>query len=139
VQQRHGEPAADEHPNQPNLAGDFKLVIRTVSAGTEQVLPLPPPVKRGGLFSPISSVVGLGQREPGRLGGDLFISRACCAGVPVRNTSRLMWEVTPAGALVHQVAIGYPNLEHVSLAATGSCTWLATICTCRRTGTRRPS
>jgi len=50
--------------------------------------------------------------------GNLFISRACCAGVPVHNTSRLMWEVTPGGNLVHEVAIGYPNLEHVSLAAT---------------------
>ena len=50
--------------------------------------------------------------------GNLFISRACCGGVPVRNTSRLMWEVTPGGDLVHQVAIGYPNLEHVSLAAS---------------------
>jgi hypothetical protein len=54
--------------------------------------------------------------------GNLFISRACCAGFPVHNTSRLMWEVTPAGTLVHQVAIGYPNLEHVSLAASGG--WL---------------
>lgn len=50
--------------------------------------------------------------------GNLFVSRACCGGVPVRNTSRLMWEVTPGGDLVHQVAIGYPNLEHVSLAAS---------------------
>lgn len=50
--------------------------------------------------------------------GNLFISRACCGGVPIQNTSRLMWEVTPGGALVHEVAIGFPNLDHVSLAAT---------------------
>jgi hypothetical protein len=49
--------------------------------------------------------------------GNLFISRACCGGVPIQNTSRLMWEVTQGGALVHEVAIGYPNLEHLSLAA----------------------
>ena len=52
--------------------------------------------------------------------GNLFISRACCGGVPIHNTSRLMWEVTPGGSLVHQVAIGYPDLEHVSLAATAT-------------------
>lgn len=56
--------------------------------------------------------------------GNLFVSRACCAGVPVRNTSRLMWEVTTAGSLVHQVAIGYPNLDHVSLDASANGKWL---------------
>jgi hypothetical protein len=56
--------------------------------------------------------------------GDLFVSSACCAGVPVRNTSRLMWEVTTAGALVHQVAIGYPNLDHVSLDVSSDGNWL---------------
>lgn len=57
-------------------------------------------------------------------GGDLFVSRACCAGFPPRNTSRLMWEVNPAGALVHQVAIGYPSLEHTSLDASATGGWL---------------
>jgi hypothetical protein len=56
--------------------------------------------------------------------GDLFVSRACCAGVPVHNTSRLMWEVTTSGAFVHQVAIGYPNLEHSSLDASSDGRWL---------------
>ena len=56
--------------------------------------------------------------------GDLFVSRACCAGVPVRNTSRLMWEVTTAGALVHQVAVGYPSLDHTSLAVSPDGNWL---------------
>jgi WD40-like Beta Propeller Repeat len=56
--------------------------------------------------------------------GDLFISRACCAGIPVRNTSRLMWEVTTGGALVHQVAIGYPNLDHTSLDVSTNGDWL---------------
>ena len=56
--------------------------------------------------------------------GDLFVSRACCAGVPVRNTSRLLWEVTPGGTLIHQVAIGYPNLDHDSLSVSADGDWL---------------
>jgi len=57
-------------------------------------------------------------------GGDLFVSRACCAGIPPRNTSRLMWEVSTAGALVHQVAIGFPNLDHTSLDVSADGNWL---------------
>ena len=56
--------------------------------------------------------------------GNLFVSRACCAGVPVRNISRLMWEVTTSGAFVHQVAIGYPNLDHTSLDVSAAGDWL---------------
>jgi hypothetical protein len=56
--------------------------------------------------------------------GNLFVSRACCAGFPAHNTSRLMWEVSPSGGLVHQVAVGYPNLEHTSLAASPDGRWL---------------
>ena len=56
--------------------------------------------------------------------GDLFVSRACCAGDPVHNTSRLMWEVTVAGALVHQVAVGYVSLEHTSLDVSSDGGWL---------------
>jgi WD40-like Beta Propeller Repeat len=56
--------------------------------------------------------------------GNLFISRACCGGVPVHNTSRLMWEVTTTGAFVHQVALGYPALEHISLAVSPTGQWL---------------
>ncbi len=56
--------------------------------------------------------------------GDLFISRACCGGIPTHNTSRLMWEVSSNGALVHQVAIGFPNLDHVSLAVSSDGSWL---------------
>ena len=44
--------------------------------------------------------------------GNLFVSRACCAGEPARNVSKLMWEITPAGVLKHQVAIGFPGLDH---------------------------
>jgi hypothetical protein len=56
--------------------------------------------------------------------GNLFISRACCGGVPPKNLSRLMWEVTPAGAFVHQVAIGYPSLDHDSLDVSTNGQWL---------------
>ena len=56
--------------------------------------------------------------------GALFVSRACCGGVPVRNTSRLMWEVNSSGVLVHQVAIGFANLDHTSLDANTSGHWL---------------
>ena len=56
--------------------------------------------------------------------GELFVSRACCAGVPVRNVSRLMWEVSTSGALRHLVAIGFPALEHTSLAVNRSGKWL---------------
>jgi hypothetical protein len=56
--------------------------------------------------------------------GNLFVSRACCGGVPERNTSRLMWEVNPAGVLVHQVAIGFATLDHDSLDASPDGGWL---------------
>lgn len=56
--------------------------------------------------------------------GNLFVSRACCAGVPVRNRSKLMWEVTTAGRLRHLVAIGFPALQHTSLAVNRSGKWL---------------
>jgi dipeptidyl aminopeptidase/acylaminoacyl peptidase len=56
--------------------------------------------------------------------GNLFVSRACCGGFPVNNTSRLMWEVDTSGALVHQVAIGYVNLDHTSLDVSPDGNWL---------------
>jgi len=56
--------------------------------------------------------------------GNLFVSRACCGGFPMNNTSRLMWEVNTSGALVHQVAIGYVNLDHTSLDVSPDGNWL---------------
>lgn len=56
--------------------------------------------------------------------GDLFVSRACCGGDPVVNSSRLMWEVNTSGALVHQVAIGFANLDHTSLDVSPDGQWL---------------
>jgi hypothetical protein len=56
--------------------------------------------------------------------GNLFVSRACCAGVPIRNTSRLMQEVSTSGHLVHQVAVGYATLEHTSLDVSPDGDWL---------------
>ncbi len=165
-------------PDTPNLAPLYKLVIRTMSTGAEQILPLPPQVRKGGLPSPISHlswaadstrlavstsavqdnegwnvwivdtsvakyyvqpgpgvtfVPVTGSPAPHRsylregifLPDDkLFISRACCGGVPIHNTSRLMWVVDLSGNLVHQVAIGFAGLEHYSLAADPSGRWL---------------
>src|SRR5262249_22821867 len=56
--------------------------------------------------------------------GNLFISRACCGGFPIRNTSRLMWEVTPNGSMTHQVAIGFPDMDHLSLDVSADGNWL---------------
>lgn len=56
--------------------------------------------------------------------GNLFVSRACCAGDPVRNRSKLMWEVTTTGRFRHLVAIGFPALQHTSLAVNRSGKWL---------------
>jgi hypothetical protein len=56
--------------------------------------------------------------------GDLFVSRACCAGTPPQNTSQLLWEVNTTGVLVHQVAIGFANLVHGSLDVSSDGQWL---------------
>jgi WD40-like Beta Propeller Repeat len=56
--------------------------------------------------------------------GNLFVSRACCGGVPVQNTSKLMWEVDTSGALVHQVAVGFAKLDHTSLDVSPDGNWL---------------
>jgi len=56
--------------------------------------------------------------------GNLFVSRACCGGFPVNNTSRLMWEVNTSGVLVHQVALGFANLDHTSLDVSPDSNWL---------------
>jgi hypothetical protein len=56
--------------------------------------------------------------------GNLFVSRACGGGEPETSTSRLMWEVSPAGTLVHQVAIGFADLDHDSLDASPDGAWL---------------
>jgi len=71
--------------------------------------------------APLQSYLREGVYMPN---GDLFVSRACCGGFPMHNTSRLMWEVTVGGALVHQVAIGFPNLDHVSLDVSSDGNWL---------------
>lgn len=56
--------------------------------------------------------------------GNLFVSRACCGGFPVQNTSRLMWEVNTSGVLVHQVALGFASLDHTSLDVSPDGNWL---------------
>lgn len=59
--------------------------------------------------------------------GNLFVNRVCCSGIQPgapATTSSLLWEVTPAGTLVHQVAIGFTNRDHTSLDADSSGRWL---------------
>jgi hypothetical protein len=164
-------------PHTGDLTSQYKLVVRTLSGGSQVTYPMLAPGQSSGLPYPIShlswspdgthlavSISAAEDNEGWNLvildtataryylsgAGDisvpvtgqpsskdsylregvfmpdanLFISRACCAGVPVRNTSRLMWEVNTAGALVHQVAIGFANLDHTSLDASASGKWL---------------
>jgi hypothetical protein len=164
-------------PHTADLTSQYKLVVRTLSGGSQVTYPMLAPGQSSGLPYPIShlswspdgthlavsisaaednegwnlvildtataryylsgagdiSVPATGQPSTRdsylREGvfmpdGNLFVSRACCAGVPVRNTSRLMWEVNTAGTLVHQVAIGFANLDHTSLDASASGKWL---------------
>jgi hypothetical protein len=52
--------------------------------------------------------------------GNLFVNRVCCADIrPTgpRVASTLLWEVTATGTLVKQVAIGFTDRDHSSLAA----------------------
>jgi hypothetical protein len=52
--------------------------------------------------------------------GNLFVNRVCCEGIHPggpRVASTLLWEVTTSGALVKQVAIGFTDRDHTSLAA----------------------
>lgn len=51
--------------------------------------------------------------------GDLLVSRVCCAGVPVRTTFSVIWEVSASGTFVHPVAVGFTNRDHTSLDASG--------------------
>jgi WD40-like Beta Propeller Repeat len=164
-------------PSTTNLSALYRLVVRTLSTGSEVSFPMLPASQETGLPGPISHLswapdndrvaVSVSQIEDNEgwqvdivdttqaryymtgsgvtnvpvtghpdtaasylreavfmPDGDLFVSRACCAGIPVRNTSRLMWEVTTAGAFVHQVAIGFPNLDHTSLDVSPDGSWL---------------
>ena len=70
--------------------------------------------------------------------GDLFVSRACCGGVPMQNTSRLMWEVgtgrrarAPGRDRVRQP--GTTPASPPRQMAAGCSTWPGTTCTSRRT------
>jgi hypothetical protein len=165
-------------PAKASVAAQYKIVVRTLATGAEQVIGLPAQVERSQLLPPVGylswasngsalavsslpvadnegwnlSVLDLAtakyyagtaagitnipvtgsptpQRSYIREGiflpdGNFFISRACCGGVPIKNTSRLLQEVNVNGELVHQVAIGYPSLDHYSLASDSTGQWL---------------
>jgi len=165
-------------PARKSVADSYKIVVKTLSTGGEQIIGLPAQVLRSQLLPPVShlswspdnsalavstsavadnegwnlAVVVVGdakyyvgpnagvtdiplsggptpQRSYIREGiflpdGNFFISRACCGGVPIQNTSRLLWEINLNGELVHQVAIGYSSLDHYSLDADRTGKWL---------------
>jgi WD40-like Beta Propeller Repeat len=50
--------------------------------------------------------------------GSLFVGRLCCTGVPVKVTSTLLQEISGSGRLIRQVAVGYNDRDHTSLAAS---------------------
>jgi hypothetical protein len=162
-------------PADGELTAGYKLVIRTLSTGTDAVYPQLPAGQSTGLPAPIShlswsadgltlavSIASVQDNEGWNLilvnpatardylsgpgaqpvpvsgtpqgsywregvylpNGNLFVSRACCSGFPVHNKSRLMWVVTTAGVMQRQVAIGFANLDHDSLAASRNGAWL---------------
>ena len=164
-------------PSESNLVAQYKVVVRTLSSGSQVTYPMLAAGQSSGLPYPIShlswasdstrlavSILSPEDNEGWNLvimdtatakyylagpgdtfvpatghpnardsylregvfmpNGDLFVSRACCTGLPVRNTSRLMWEVTTSGTLVHQVAIGFASLEHTSLDVNATGRWL---------------
>jgi hypothetical protein len=61
--------------------------------------------------------------------GGLFLSQACCEGLGqtgdrATNGTRLLLEAKPDGTVTKQVAIGYANLTHNSLAVSPDGGWL---------------
>jgi hypothetical protein len=48
----------------------------------------------------------------------------CCAGEPPTVSSTTLNEITPAGALVQQVATGFTADDHTSLDADGTGAWI---------------
>ncbi|HZE16662.1 MAG TPA: hypothetical protein VE197_13675 [Mycobacterium sp.] len=58
-------------------------------------------------------------------GGDLFANVVCCAGLPAQVSSTVLEIVDPQnGKELHEVAIGFTNADHTSLAADASGQWL---------------
>ena len=61
--------------------------------------------------------------------GDLFLSQACCEGLGQTgdrstNGARLLLEAGPDGTVTKQVAVGFANLTHDSLAVSPDGAWL---------------
>jgi WD40-like Beta Propeller Repeat len=57
-------------------------------------------------------------------GGNLFVNVICCSGLPAETTSSRLEVITPGGALVRTVAIGFTNRADSSLAADPTGRWL---------------
>ena len=96
-------------------------IVDTASAQSYMDGPGVTPMPVTGDPTPQQSYLREGVYMPG---GNLFVSRACCGGFPPHNTSRLMWEVAPNGMMTHQVAIGFPAMDHLSLNVSSDGNWL---------------
>jgi dipeptidyl aminopeptidase/acylaminoacyl peptidase len=58
--------------------------------------------------------------------GNLFVNLVCCEGVPVREVSTLLVEVSAStGTVVRHVAVGFTTRDHSGLAVDRSGEWLA--------------
>jgi hypothetical protein len=57
-------------------------------------------------------------------GGDLFVDKVCCGGVPVKNKSNELEVITPGGASVRHVAYGVLTHAHTSLDVDPTGKWL---------------
>lgn len=56
--------------------------------------------------------------------GDLFVNVVCCSGLPEQVTSSLIDVVSPgSGAVLHQVAVGFTNVDHMSFDVDRSGDW----------------
>lgn len=56
--------------------------------------------------------------------GLIFVNQVCCNGWSNRISSTVLTEVSPSGAVTHQVAIGMLSKDHTSLAVDPSGQWL---------------
>ncbi len=111
-------------PGGANIAGDFKLVIRTLSSGTEKTLPLPPQVVHGGLFEPISHLSWAAD------GVRLAVSTSSVQdnegwNLFLVDTSAATYYALPGSGVTAVPVTGSPDAQrNISLAADPSGQWL---------------
>jgi hypothetical protein len=118
-------PAEDNDGYQVNLVDTAQAQYFVAGTGVVTV-----PVT--GSPDPTGTVLGEADYAPD---GDLFVSRFCCEGTPGSSFSSLLWEVSPSGAFVHQVAIGNPDFGHSSLDVSPDGRWLLYVASTQDAGT----